>query len=337
MTYSLTALVFLAGAALMALGSLAVLYRAFRWRLVWGLFVLLVPVAGLLAFTVVHWQQARNGVLAIILGVLVMLAALWGGADRELGLDKALLESPVAERIPVDKEEVQALLEKRPGEVEVPNEEKARALGIDTEKSLEEIEAEEQAKPLPEVVPPPAATAPPASESAPAMAWQPVSRRRLEGYSGRPLRVYLLDGKRYEGLLERLSEEGDSVILRRRVAGGEVAYEYPFARIEWLEVWAPRGSVPPPEDERPAPGEVSPRFLPPGQKPEPEASSSATGASAAEQAQAAATETPPAPGTSAQGGAEPAVPEPTAADAPAPEAPASTDADTTHTSSSGSP
>ncbi len=268
--YSLTAIVFLAGVGLMALGSLMLLVRAFRWRLVWGL-ALLVPVVGLLAFAIVHWKMARNGVLTLILGFLLALAGLWGGADRELGLDRLFLESPVAEKLPVDREKVEALLEKRPGEVEVPNEAEARALGIDTEKSLEEVEAEEAARPLSEIVPEPSPDAVPESR-APKMSWQPVSRKRLDQYLGSPLRVYLLDGKRYDGILERLSKRGDSLVLRRRLCGGEVAYEYPFAPGEGLEVWAPHGTVPPPEEERPAPGEVPPRFLPPGQKPAPPAS-----------------------------------------------------------------
>ena len=282
--YSLTAIVFLTGVGLMALGSLMLLVRAFRWRLVWGL-AMLVPVVGLLAFAIVHWKMARNGVLTLILGFLLALAGLWGGADRELGLDRLFLESPVAEKLPVDREKVEALLEKRPGEVEVPNEAEARALGIDTEKSLEEVEAEEAAKPLSEVIPEPSADAVPESRG-PKMGWQPVSRKRLEQYLGSPLRVYLLDGKRYEGILERLSKEGNSLTLRRRLSGGEVSYEYPFVKVEWLEVWAPQGTVPAPEEERPAPGEVPPRFLPPGQKPTPPASDDKAPSAAADAAAA---------------------------------------------------
>ena len=99
------------------------------------------------------------------------------------------------------------------------------------------------------------------------MSLQPVARKRLPDYIGYDMRVHLAGGEIEEGVLDSLSTTGDSLSLRQRVSAGEITYEYPFSKIEWLEVFAEAGTVPAPEEEVPAPTEVTPRFLPKDQLP----------------------------------------------------------------------
>jgi hypothetical protein len=72
-----------------------------------------------------------------------------------------------------------------------------------------------------------------------------------------------------EGILEKVSDTGDSVTVMQSAGAGEISYEYPFAKVEWMEVLARVGTVPAPEDDVAAPGEVTPVFLPEGVEPTP--------------------------------------------------------------------
>jgi len=264
---SLVGIVFILGGILVLIGSLMIVIEAFKISFWWGLAVLFIPLAGLV-FVIMNWREGRNGAYVLILGTLLSGVAFYGGADRELELGKQLDKANVdVNKIPMDPR-VSELLEQRPTMVEVPNEEAAQAQGIDTEKDLYEIEAEQEEAPL--VIPmiEEAKKAKPVEMQKVAMAYQPVSRKRLPEYLGSSLRVHTTDGRDHEGVLIEVSDYNEALYLSQRVASGDVTYEYPFAKVEWIEVYAEVGKVPVPEDEPPAADEITPRFLPEGKVPD---------------------------------------------------------------------
>lgn len=263
---SLIGIVFIVGSILLLVGSLMIIVEAFKLRFWWGLGVLLIPFVGLI-FVALNWREARNGVLVFILGALLSGVAFYGGADRVLELEEHLDKAEVdVEKIPVNPKVVE-LLEKRPGKVEVPNQAEAEALGIDTEKDIYEIEAEREEAPLVIPILEEAAKAKPAEPPAPPMAYQPVSIKRLPEYKGATVRIHTIDRGTHEGQLVEVDTKTESVYLLQQVETGDVTYEYPYARIEWLEVYAELGKVPAPEEEIPAVEVITPRFLPEGQNP----------------------------------------------------------------------
>jgi hypothetical protein len=264
---SLVGIVFILGGILVLAGSLMIVIEAFKISFWWGLAVLFIPLAGLV-FVVMNWREGRNGAYILILGTLLSGVAFYGGADRELELGKQLDKANVdVDKIPIDPR-FSELLEQRPTMIEVPNEEAAQAQGIDTEKDLYEIEAEQEEAPL--VIPliEEAKKAKPAELQKVPMAYQPVSRKRLPEYQGSSLRVHTIDGRDHEGVLVEVSDYNEAIYLSQKVASGDVTYEYPFAKIEWIEVYAEVGKVPVPEDEQPAADEITPRFLPEGKVPD---------------------------------------------------------------------
>jgi len=263
---SLVGIVFIVGSILLLVGSLMIIVEAFKLSLWWGLGVLFIPFVGLI-FVVLNWQEGRNGALVFILGSLLSSVAFYGGADRALQLEQRLDKANVnVDNIPVNPKVVE-LLEKRPGEIEIPNQAEAEALGIDTEKDIYDIEAEHAEAPLVIPILEKAKQAKPAEQPAVPMAFQPASRKRLKDYLGATVRVHTIDKGTHEGTLAEVNTKTESVFLLQQVDTGEVTYEYPFAKIEWLEVYAEAGKVPAPEEEAPAEEIITPRFLPEGQEP----------------------------------------------------------------------
>ena len=266
------------GSIVLLIGFIMIVIQAFKQSAMWGIAVLLIPFVGFV-FVARYWTEGRNGFLISVVGLLVAGVAIYGGGEKEIQAEKHLgkvdqvLDKAGVDvsKIPVPEkatekvtETVGELLDKRPGSFEVPNQAEAEAAGIDTEKDIYAIEAEEEElevkiQPL---SPDPQVAAPDAGLKTVKMSLQPVSRQRLPDYIGHDLRVYLAGGEIKEGVLEAISTTGDSLSLRQSVSAGEITYEYPFSKIEWIEVFAEAGTVPAPEEEAPAPSEVTPRFVP---------------------------------------------------------------------------
>jgi hypothetical protein len=275
---NLEGIALIAGIIILLAGYIMIAIQAFRQSALWGLAVLFVPFAGFV-FVARYWQEGRNGFLVSVVGLLVTAVAIYGGGEKEIEAEKHLgkvdqvLDKAGVDvsKIPVPEQATEkvtktvgGLLEKRPGNIEVPNQAAAEAAGVDTEKDIYAIEAEEEEagvniEPL---SPEPQVASPVAGLKTVKMSLQPVSRKRLPDYIGYDLRVYLSGGEYEEGVLESLSTTGDSLSLKQRVSAGEITYEYPFSKIEWIEVFAEAGTVPAPEEEAPAPAEVTPRFMP---------------------------------------------------------------------------
>ncbi len=72
----------LVGAVIVTIGWIIYLYLAFTQRILWGLGVLLLPYVELL-FTVFHWQRARTAFFVYVIGHVVCLGALFGGAAEQ--------------------------------------------------------------------------------------------------------------------------------------------------------------------------------------------------------------------------------------------------------------
>lgn len=267
------------GSIILLIGLLILVIQAFKQSPLWGLAVLLIPFAGIV-FAVRFWEEARNGFLVFVVGLLITGVAFYGGGEKEIQAEKHLekvdevLDKAGVDvsRIPVPEaatEKVAEILEKRPGNIEVPNQAAAEAQGIDTEKDIyaQEAEEEEAGVIIEPLSPEPQVASPEAQLTTVKMSLQPVARKRLPDYIGYDMRVHLAGGEIEEGVLDSLSTTGDSLSLRQRVSAGEITYEYPFSKIEWLEVFAEADTVPAPEEEVPAPTEVTPRFLPRDQLP----------------------------------------------------------------------
>ena len=60
---------------LLAVGGIMVLIAAFRVGILWGLAVLFLPGIVHLIFVIVHWKEAKNGILLQLCGVAVMILA----------------------------------------------------------------------------------------------------------------------------------------------------------------------------------------------------------------------------------------------------------------------
>ena len=70
----------LLGAALTLLGYALVVVAGFRREFLWGVINLVPGVS--LAFVLLHWRRARLGFIVSLMGLVVVAAALYGGADR---------------------------------------------------------------------------------------------------------------------------------------------------------------------------------------------------------------------------------------------------------------
>ena len=234
MEEQLVFLVSLAGAVVVVIGTLLIVLAAFNKGLMWGL-IGLVPVLNVI-YVAAHWEEAkpRNGFLMTVVGILALSVALYGGAEREINKQLEQLETTAGVEAPEIKVPVQ-----RPGDVEVPNQAEAEAAGVDlTTSVLDEPEIPERPtgiKPLP----PEESVRPRVKEVK--YAYQPVSADLLAQFVGEGLRIRTGEGKVLEGKLADLT--ADSLFLQQSVHSGSANFEYKFADLTGIEVYAPVGQV----------------------------------------------------------------------------------------------
>lgn len=213
----------LVGAGLVVVGTAMIVSAAFNKSLLWGL-VGLVPLVNI-TYVVNNWKEGRtrNGLLISIIGFLLFLVSLYGGAEDELNktLTTAGVDAPEI-RMPI----------KAPGDAPIPNEDEAREAGVDTSVSvLEEpdfIDPKELA-----TLPPKGSVPGPAKKVE--RAYQPVCPEWLGRYVGKGVRISTRSGKQVEGFVDSVA--AGALYLRKHVHGGTVNFEYPLYELKKIEIF----------------------------------------------------------------------------------------------------
>jgi hypothetical protein len=228
--------IFAAGLMLLVGGLTMVLTSAFKKRFLWGMGLLLLPVL-VPVYAKFHWLEprARNGFLIAIIGILVAVAALYGGAVYEIG--------EMAETVP-DKR-VQAQVTKLaqqvptagPSKEPLPNEAEAAKIHFPEGKYYDPLSqyeeyAAEDVEPLPSrdsII----LNYPDASN----YQYQPrqIGVDELEQHLGKPLKVTTKEGQIKEGKLIETNRK--SLLLEIPYEDGFVAFEYKLSNIDTLIVF----------------------------------------------------------------------------------------------------
>lgn len=233
----------LLGAVLTLLGYGLVVVAGFRREFLWGLINLVPGVS--LAFVLLHWRRARLGFIISLMGLVVVAAALYGGADSTVEEKLARHDLGVEIQMPVT----------RPWDEELPNQALVRQIEAETGEPLEIIEfdpfAPTTARPLPPAesfrLAPDRQRAPRAYREAIPAEWGELEGERV--------RLTLADGNMREGNL--IAVTGRSLFIQQVVMGGHVAFEYRRHDVRRMEVWDIKGA-PPRLRSRPDPGVESP-------------------------------------------------------------------------------
>lgn len=227
-------LTFLAGALLWFLSSVGVIQKAFRISFIWGLAVLLLPLA-VIAFVLRYPEDGRVGLFGIILGILLMSGAFVSGADRSL-------KTYVQEN--VDLEQFEPWIDPAWFQKDfvvsqdysslISNQAAVEAAGIEDE-SYEEPESgqeaqrrlEEEAKrrllarriDIPQAV----------------YGFEEIEVLKAKPFIGSRIRMKTADGRNHLG---RLTDMGTrSLSIEKFMQGGTISFSYNFRDIEKMEVY----------------------------------------------------------------------------------------------------
>jgi hypothetical protein len=228
--------IFAAGLMLLVWGLTMVLTSAFKKRFLWGMGLLLLPVL-VPVYAKFHWLEprARNGFLVAIIGTLVIIAAVYGGAAYEIG--------EIAETVP-DKR-VQAQVTKLaqqvptagPSKEPLPNEAEAAKIHFPEGEYYDPLSRYEEYAAV-DVEPLPSRDSiilnyPEASN----YQYQPrkIGFDELEQYLGKPLKLTTKECQINEGKLIETNRK--SLLLEIPYEDGFVAFEYKLSNIDTLIVF----------------------------------------------------------------------------------------------------
>ncbi|OBS09299.1 hypothetical protein [Acidihalobacter prosperus] len=220
---------FVASLALLTLGGLALVRCAFRETLLWGLGVLLLPPL-LLWYAITRWQQTQFGLYAIAAALLTMIVSLYGGAAAPVA--DYLRHSSAGPVLAVygwnGRIELPFTVDR---DIPVPNEAEVAALRQEEAAARKQAQAEAASKAKHERH----------VTAAPAYRYQPAAFDVLARYTGRKVRVQVLDGGAIEGVLAAVS--GDGITVDADQSTGSVGYALAWTRLASVAVYAPAGSV----------------------------------------------------------------------------------------------
>ncbi|AOV15942.1 hypothetical protein BJI67_01610 [Acidihalobacter aeolianus] len=224
--------VFVVGLGLLLLGLLALLRVAFRETLLWGLLVILLPPL-LLWYVVTRWRQTQVPVYVVLSAMLIVIAALYGGAStpladylRHSSLAPVLMAYGWNGRIDMPFKPEDDVPVSNAGAVEALREQEAAA-------ARAQKLAEQKVRPKPSKPTPP-----------PVYRYQLAGLNHLEQYAGRRVRVETVSGGTVEGVLASVT--GDGITVNADQSIGSVGYQLNWSRITAVSVYAPKGSVIPP-------------------------------------------------------------------------------------------
>jgi hypothetical protein len=236
--------IFAAGLMLLVGGLTMVLTSAFKKRFLWGMGLLFLPVL-VPVYAKFHWLEprARNGFLIAIIGTLVTIAALYGGAVYEIG--------EMAETVP-DKR-VQAQVTKLaqqvptagPSKAPLPNEAEAAKIHFPEGEYYDPLSRYEEYAAV-DVEPLPSRDSiilnyPDVSN----YQYQPhqIGVDELEQHLGKPLKLTTKEGQIKEGKLIETNRK--SLLLEIPYEDGFVAFEYKLSNIDTLAVFDLVEKMPP--------------------------------------------------------------------------------------------
>jgi hypothetical protein len=248
--------ILLVGLVLLCTGVVRVLSAAFRFRVAWGVAILLMPLIYPL-YAGLHWSESppRNGFLLSIVGLLVASVALYGGAGRDV---LALVGGVPSEQV---QSKVQELVEKvptaAPPDEPLPNEAKAAKVSGWQEGTYDPIHGDDKdAFPASEIEPLPPRGDKRVQVAAPAVRYefQQVAPELASHFHGKRARLTTKAGELKEGVLT--GGHTESVVMEIPFQGGVAGFEFPFSDIDRLSVYEARGAVAALTPPEPAPGEL---------------------------------------------------------------------------------
>lgn len=230
--FNIVSPLFLAGLIALVLGLLMLYRGAFREGWLWGFGCLVLPPL-LLLFIVLRWRRTQFGVYALLAGLLIGSVALYAGADQFV---QGWLRQPALRALlaPTGWNGTIRLPFKSYQPAQLPNAAEAAAI----------LAQQKRAAAAPPAKPATPAPARPAPRAVQAEAFQPASLRALPHYIGSQVRVTTLSGGQVTGTLRRLDSLGLTVATDQ--GSGSVRFHVDWTRLQGVEVYAPRGSVPAP-------------------------------------------------------------------------------------------
>ncbi|SEK81290.1 hypothetical protein [Ectothiorhodospira marina] len=220
----------LLGAALTLLGYGLVVAAGFRRELLWGLINLVPGVS--LAFVLLYWRRARVGFILSLMGLVVVAAALYGGADRTVRETLARHDIEVDMEMPVT----------RPWDEELPNQALVRQIEEETGEPLEIIEFDPYAPTTAQPLPPAESFRLAPDRQAASWAYRQAIPAEWGALEGERVRLTLADGDVREGNL--IAATARSLFVQQIVQGGHVAFEYRRDDVRRMEVWDAPGASP---------------------------------------------------------------------------------------------
>jgi hypothetical protein len=246
--------ILLVGLVLLCAGVVMVLSAAFRFRVAWGVAILLMPLIYPL-YAVLHWSESRprNGFLLSIVGLLVASVALYGGAGRDV---LALVSGVPSEQV---QSKVQELVEKvptaAPPDEPLPNEAKAAKVSGSQAGTYDPILGDDEFA-FQKIEPLPPREDKRVQVTAPAVRYefQQVVPALASHFHGTRARLTTKAGELKEGVLR--GSHVDSVVMEIPFQGGVAAFEFPFSDIDRLSVYEARGAVAALTPPEPVPGEL---------------------------------------------------------------------------------
>ncbi len=230
------------GLILLLAGLVMVLSSAFKHRLNWGLAILFVPVIAPV-YAIYNWSdhRARNGLFTVIIGLLVVAAALYGGVGRYIAaLSTEVHNEQVQERV---KDLIEIIPTAGPPDKPLPNEAEANVLKSKTGEDYDAIYGDDQyAYSNIEALPPDEDVRVVVPEQADVTyEYQVITAAQVGKFINKQLKVATKRGELREGKLIRSDE--DSLYLESLVEGGIAQFQYEFTNLDALLVYEAKGVV----------------------------------------------------------------------------------------------
>ena len=225
--------IFAAGLILLLGGLIMVLKSAFEKRFLWGMGLLILPVL-VPVYAKFHWLEptARNGFLITIIGTLVVIAALYGGAAYEIG--------EMAETVPDKRVQMQVTKLAQqvptagPSKEPLPNEAEAAKIHFPEGDDYDPLYGYEDYSAL-DIEPLPSRDSI-SFKLRDASIYRYRNRQigfdELEQHLGKPLRITTKEGQIKEGKL--IESNRQSLSLEMPYEDGFVAFEYKLDNIDTM-------------------------------------------------------------------------------------------------------
>ncbi|MGH8501933.1 MAG: hypothetical protein ACREVE_05565 [Gammaproteobacteria bacterium] len=214
--------IFITGLLVLIVGLAMLFGAAFRRRLLAGLAVMLVPVScPVYAFR--NWSNAdvRNGFLTSLAGILIVIAAVYGGVVKDLPFTGA---REIAEKLPT------AL----PPDEPLPNAAAANAIMPLTGATFDPLADERYLAPAKPLSPQDDKRVLPVAP-AQAYAYYALAPAQVAQQVGKTLRIVTREGKIEEGTLT--GGDARSLLLETPRLGGSVAFEYTVDQLVAIYVY----------------------------------------------------------------------------------------------------